>query len=79
MEEHVTEVKREVIITNNNLLFDLIQASIMTSSSAFLKMITPRYALGHHFKYLVCNQLHLLSRLRSLTLTTLVVPRGTSQ
>ena len=77
MEEHVTEVKRKVIITNNNLLFDLIQATIMTSSSAFLKMITSRYALGHHFKYLVCNQLRLLSCLRSLTLPSLVVPLGT--
>ena len=78
MEEQVTEVKREVIITNNNQLFDLIQATIMTSSSAFLKMIASRYELGHHFKYLVCNQLHRLSCLRSLTLITLVVPRGTS-
>ena len=48
MEEQVTEVKRENIITNN-LLFDLIQATIMTSSSALLKMITSRYALGHQF------------------------------
>lgn len=37
IEEQVTEVKRGIIITNNNLLYDLIQATIMTSSSAFLK------------------------------------------
>lgn len=78
MEEHVTEVKREVIITNKNLLFDLIQATIMTSSSAFL-ITTSRYALGHHCKYVVRTQLHPLSCLRSLMLTTLVVPRGTSK
>ena len=71
-------MKRGIIITNNNLLYDLIQATIMTSSSAFLKITTSLYALGHHCKYLVRNQLHPLSCLRSLMLTTLVVPRDTS-
>ena len=50
----------------------------MTSSSSFLEITTSRYALGHHCKYLVRNQLHPLSYLRSLMLTTLVVPRDTS-